>query len=607
VFVAAVALAGCYATKPVDWSPDGSRLAVAYGGQVYVIAADGSGVTRLTEGSVISDGPEDADVAWSAEGRSIAFTRAGSVWVVDVETRAERSLAVGTHPSWSPDGRWLAYMVGGTSGEDSVAEIWIANAAGTTAPRRLGSVAASPGDGLDWAPDGERLAVCSDRGLVILDMAEGSEPSVSGDACAGAPDWSPDGRLVVAQSHGLALLTADLQASTALTSFDVGYVYSDRDPAWSSDGRQVAFTRWTGVAVVDVATGVVTRVGPADAEHPAWAPDGQALAVAELDEQGAAVYLIRGGQTWGALALSPRLRPERATRGSTDALVLPRGAASVGTSLVVIQRPLPAPVPIGAVTLGADGHPSVTFNVPEVPPGNYQLYLQGDGGYAWVTELLVTPGGGFGVGFIAIVGWLGAAAFAVASRRAAVRRWWRAAVIVGAALLVGSCWVAGLAYPALLLLGAGFAANRFPDLERTHLTRGNVLAAFGALAACGFVSLGFVAGPEPKSSREIDLAFTLNGFALAVLGLVLMAGGVAWHAGHAIRRRAGNLWLETILLVLALAAIFLLLTGGAHAGSAIWPTLVGSFAAATALHALDPRNGPTRTLSEGELRTARSG
>jgi Tol biopolymer transport system component/uncharacterized membrane protein len=580
--VAALVLAGCYATRPLDWSPDGSRLAIGYGGQVYLVAADGSGVTRVTKGSVVSDGPDEADISWSPSGQSVAFTRGGSVWVVDVETGSERRLAAGTHPAWSPDARSIAYMVGG-----SVAEVWVVDAEGGSAPRKLGGLLAEDGDGMAWAPDGQRLAVCASDGLVVLDVAGAPDQHVYGEACAGSPDWSSDGRLVMAEERGLALLSPDLRSRTPLTSFDVGYVFSDRDPRWSPDGRRIAFTRWSGAAVVDVASGLVTTVGPADAEHPAWARDGLTLALARLDERGAAIYLVREGQPDKALVLSPTLRDERAKPGSSEMLRLPRGVAAAGTELVLIQRPLTAAVTLGVVAVDANGGPSVTFDVPAMPPAAYQLYLRGESGYAWVTELLVSRGDGTATAAIALIGLLAAALFAIGSSRA-IRRWSRMVTVCGAGLLVGSLFVAVLAFPALLLLGAGLGANRFPRVARAHSTRGNVTAAVGALAACALIVFGLVAGAEPKPSREFNLDFAPNTFALVILGLIVMSGGLAWHAGHAIRRRDGNAWLEAGILVVALATVITLLSGGAHAASPMWPALVASLAVVTTIHGFDP-------------------
>jgi Tol biopolymer transport system component len=106
------------------WSPDGRRLAVegfndkdrTVNGIYLADAADGGNVTRLTTNGINgNDIPGD----WSPDGRHIAFERdsafSGGLWVVDVADGATRRLIdmpVRGAGSWSPDGQWIATIVG---------------------------------------------------------------------------------------------------------------------------------------------------------------------------------------------------------------------------------------------------------------------------------------------------------------------------------------------------------------------------------------------------------------------------------------------------------------------------------------------------------------
>ena len=70
------------------WSPDGERIAFVSGGNlnsdIYVMNADGSGITRLTHNN-------DASIrrpAWSPDGERIAFSRRdgnGDIYVMNVD------------------------------------------------------------------------------------------------------------------------------------------------------------------------------------------------------------------------------------------------------------------------------------------------------------------------------------------------------------------------------------------------------------------------------------------------------------------------------------------------------------------------------------------
>ena len=66
------------------WSPDGTRLAYVVAGDVYVVNADGSGLTNLT-----SHGADDSNPTWSPDGLRVAFVsdRTGNheIFVVGVE------------------------------------------------------------------------------------------------------------------------------------------------------------------------------------------------------------------------------------------------------------------------------------------------------------------------------------------------------------------------------------------------------------------------------------------------------------------------------------------------------------------------------------------
>ena len=112
------------------WSPDGRRI--AFGSdrdgnrEIYVMNADGSGVTRLTDNDAIDSGP-----AWSPDGRRIAFssTRDGrfEVYVMNADgsgvTRLTDNDAFDWHPAWSPDGRHIAFQ----SNRDGNWEIYVMN------------------------------------------------------------------------------------------------------------------------------------------------------------------------------------------------------------------------------------------------------------------------------------------------------------------------------------------------------------------------------------------------------------------------------------------------------------------------------------------------
>ena len=214
--------------------------------------------------------------AWPGE---LAFSRSeavgGGVFVIQRSGRMRMLSARGLSPSWSPDGRRLAYVAPAAGG---LHDVYVADADGkhrtplTRTPRFSES-------GPKWSPEGKRLVVERDGRLWVIRadrrgdrfLANGREPSWSQKrsriAFVGADD---DLYVVQPSGHGRRRLTT---TPTAVES----------QPAWSPDGRRIAYVALeaesTDLYVLDVASGSVARLTQdANVEwSPVWGPGGRTI------------------------------------------------------------------------------------------------------------------------------------------------------------------------------------------------------------------------------------------------------------------------------------------------------------------------------------------
>jgi hypothetical protein len=87
------------------WSPNGRQLAFAWNYDLYVADLDSSmtfatSIKRVTKASNTSNREEFP--TWSLDGKQIAYSRGGPVGKVDLATGAQYDLGRGDDPDWSP-------------------------------------------------------------------------------------------------------------------------------------------------------------------------------------------------------------------------------------------------------------------------------------------------------------------------------------------------------------------------------------------------------------------------------------------------------------------------------------------------------------------------
>lgn len=258
---------------------------------------------------------EVADPQLTPDGQSVAYTVMTStlkddktedrIWTVPVAGGAAIPMTAeetsSSHPRWSPDGKYLAFLSARREGKT---QIWLLDRRGGEAER----LTDTPQDVEDfsWAPDSRRLVLVL-RDASPEELQAAKELKDQGDKTGAAKEkkaktrkpWVIDrlqfkvdevGFLDRRRTH---LYVFDLAAKTTtqVTSGD----FDDAEPAWSPDGKQLAFSSnrstpdpdrtynsdiWVVAADNSDKGAHLTQVttNPGSDQSPAWSPDGKWIA-----------------------------------------------------------------------------------------------------------------------------------------------------------------------------------------------------------------------------------------------------------------------------------------------------------------------------------------
>jgi Tol biopolymer transport system component len=242
------------------WSPDRKQIgfssiptfAPGNDFEIFVMKADGTGITQLTDNEAQDFGP-----IWSPDGKRIVFFSnrdgADDIYTMNPDgtgvTRLTTDAFVWGVTAWSPDGKQIAFISYRDYvllGNDGDLEIFVMNADGTGMTQLTDNNVDDEGDHAGWSPNGKLFSFSSRRDGGDLDVfvmkANGTGvrqlTGIGGDGVIDDDDsfWSPDGKQLAFHStrdgdEEIYVMNANGSGKTVTQlTFNTGF--ADGVPAW---------------------------------------------------------------------------------------------------------------------------------------------------------------------------------------------------------------------------------------------------------------------------------------------------------------------------------------------------------------------------------------
>jgi Tol biopolymer transport system component len=293
------------ATKTMTSGPGAKAHPQFLNATVVAYFNRGAELTLRSTNGLLRSG-EFLDPSWTSDGRWMAYHRdVGASWppyqAVPGRDARFHLIRTGVFPHFSPDGQRMT-LISERAASSTVRNDILMTGIDAREPTIVFSDPQRSALAPVWSPDGNMIAFGLGRFFTVAPGVPTADVAVldartrettiltDGTSNSGFPSWSPDGRQLVYREIGKdgrsRLLIRDV-GSKAITPLvtDFGHV---NFPAWSPRGTEIQFTSDRDgnyeIYKIDLSSRRITRLtdSPGNDAHGSWSPDGDWIAFSSV-------------------------------------------------------------------------------------------------------------------------------------------------------------------------------------------------------------------------------------------------------------------------------------------------------------------------------------